>query len=41
MKKSWKQLMAIACVFAMIAGLLPVMAMAETGVATPTDLAPV
>lgn len=41
MKKSWKQWMAITCALAMIVSLLPVTILAEEGVATPTDLAPV
>ena len=41
MKKSWKQWMAITCALAMIVSLLPVTILAEKGVATPTDLAPV
>ncbi len=41
MKKSWKQWMAITCALAMIVSLLPVTILAEEGVATPTDLAPI
>ena len=41
MKKTWKQWIAIACVLSMIACMLPAMTMAEDGVATPTDLAPI
>lgn len=41
MKKTWKQWIAIACVLSMIMCLLPAATLAEDGVATPTDLAPV
>ena len=41
MKKSWKQWMAITCALAMIVSLLPATILAEEGVATPTDLAPI
>ena len=41
MKKTWKQWIAIACVLSMIACMLPAMTLAEDGVATPTDLAPI
>ena len=41
MKKTMKQWMAITCALAMIVSLLPVTILAEEGVATPTDLAPV
>ena len=41
MKKTWKQLIAIACMLSMIACILPAATLAEDEVATPTDLAPV
>ncbi len=41
MKKTWKHLIAIICALSMIACLLPVTILAEEGVATPTDLAPI
>ena len=41
MKKTWKQLIAIACMLSMIACILPAAILAEDEVATPTDLAPV
>ena len=41
MKKTWKQLIAIACMLSMIACMLPAATLAEDEVATPTDLAPV
>ncbi len=41
MKKTWKQWIAIACVLSMIACMLPAITLAEDGVATPTDLAPI
>ena len=39
MKKTWKQWIAIACAFTMIAGILPAAVLADEEAATPTNLA--